>query len=436
MAETQFPANDPKTTVATPESPSAPIARSPRRPPLPLILAGLLVIGGGVFLWRLVQPAPSRLEISGRLEGYETDIGVKIGGRINFVAVREGDAVKTNQVLVRLDDAEIQAQLRGAQARLNAIQQQQQQAKWQIDVVRQQIQEAKLNLEVSQGDQQGRIAQAESNVAATQAQLAQVKAQLNLAKANRDRAAQLVKDGAVSQQQFDQAETTFESAQATVAALQKQVTASQGALTLAQTSRFNPDIRNSQLTALEMQQQRATAQLAAAQSEVQNARAAVQQIQAQIAYLNVVSPLDGVVTARSVEPGAVVTTGKTVLSVIDLNTVYLRGFVPEGDMGKIRVGQAAKVCLDSPDRAPGLSTLLSRMFGSPPSGCAMAPANKVFEAEVAAIDPQASFTPENIYFRDDRVKQVFGVKLKIRNPGGFAKPGMPADAEILLGEGK
>ena len=113
------------------------------------------------------------------------------------------------------------------------------------------------------------------------------------------------------------------------------------------------------------------------------------------------------VTARSVEPGAVVVSGKTLLSIVNLNTVYLRGYAPEGSIGKVRVGQAARVFLDS---NPG----------------------KPLTATVAAIDPQASFTPENVYFKDDRVKQVFGIKLKIDNPAGFVKPGMPADGEIIL----
>ncbi len=92
---------------------------------------------------------------------------------------------------------------------------------------------------------------------------------------------------------------------------------------------------------------------------------------------------------------------------VDLNQVYLRGFIPEGQIGNVRVGQAAQVYLDSaPDRP--------------------------LAAKVAAIDSEASFTPENIYFREDRVQQVFGVRLTIDQPDGFAKPGMPADAEIEL----
>ena len=118
------------------------------------------------------------------------------------------------------------------------------------------------------------------------------------------------------------------------------------------------------------------------------------------------SPIDGVVLTRSVEPGEVVATGRTLLTVIDPNTVYLRGFIPGGQIGNVRVGQRANVFLDSaPDRP--------------------------LSARVTAIDTQASFTPENIYFREDRVRQVFGVKLSIDNPQGFAKPGMPADGEII-----
>jgi HlyD family secretion protein len=54
------------------------------------------------------------------------------------------------------------------------------------------------------------------------------------------------------------------------------------------------------------------------------------------------------------------------------------------------------------------------------------------QATIAAIDSKASFTPENVYFQKDRVEQVFGVKLNLGQPGGFAKPGMPADAEIIV----
>ncbi len=372
-----------------------------------LMGTGLTIAAAGLTTWYfLSRPTPADLQLSGRIEGYQTDIGAKIGGRVNYIAVREGDQVKMGQVIARLNDDEIQAQLRGAQARITAAQQQEQQARLQIQVVDSQIQQAQLTLEQSEGEQAGRIFQSQSTVAAAEAQLKQAQAQLNLARVNRDRFAQLVRDGAVTKQQFDQAQTNYEAAQAAVEANQKQVDAARGGLTQAQTSSLNPGIRNAQVSGLLQQRQQAYAQLKAAQAEVKNAQAATQQIQAQLAYLRVTSPIDGVVTARSVEPGAVVSSGRTLLSIVNLNTVYLRGFIPEGSIGKVRVGQKATVFLDSDP-------------------------NKPLPSKVAAIDPQASFTPENIYFRDDRVQQVFGVKLQIDNPSGFAKPGMPADATIL-----
>ncbi|PIG94345.1 HlyD family efflux transporter periplasmic adaptor subunit [Gloeocapsopsis sp. IPPAS B-1203] len=386
-----------------------------------LIPLGLLIIGAvGIAMWYLSRPQSTALQLSGRIEGYPANVGAKVGGRVDAVALREGDEVRRGEVIVQLDDAEIQAQLQGANARLSAAQQQEQQARLQIAVAQSQIEEAQFNLQQSQGDARGRIAQAEANVATAQAQLSQTEAQLvearsqlELARKERDRFQQLLQAGAITQQRFDQAQTTFQTAQATlqsreaaINAAQRQVNAAQGGLVQAQSASLNPNIRNTQLNALRRQLDVARSQLAAAQAEVKNAQASRQQIQAQIAYLNVVSPIDGVVLTRSVEPGEVVATGRTLLTVIDPNTVYLRGFIPGGQIGNVRVGQRANVFLDSaPDRP--------------------------LSARVTAIDTQASFTPENIYFREDRVRQVFGVKLSIDNPQGFAKPGMPADGEIM-----
>jgi HlyD family secretion protein len=412
--------SNPQDSAQVLDPPQAKAHRSPLRLLIPL---AVLVVGVGIgtAYWLSRSRTDNELNLSGRLEGYPTDVGAKVAGRVNFVAVREGDKVSKGTVIVRLDDSEIQAQLQGATARLVAAKQQEQQAYFQIGVVANQIREAQLNVQQSIGDAQGKIYQADANVAAAEAQLGQAQAlfnqsnaELRLAAVNRDRFAQLLKEGAVTQQQYDQAQTTFDTAQATVGSRQaaitaarRQVNASQGALAQAQTTGFNPSIRNTQLGALQGQLNVARSQLMAAQAEVKNAQAARQQIAAQIAYLNVVSPINGIVLTRSVEPGQVVASGKTLLTVMNPNEIYLRGFVPEGEIGKIRVGQPARVMLDS--------------FP-----------NKPLNAQVGAIDTQASFTPENIYFREDRVKQVFGIRIRILDPAGYAKPGMPADGEILL----
>lgn len=441
------------------ESLPAPVspAKQHRTKAVPFILATVTIAGIGYLFWSLQpQPRADILKVSGRIEGYETEIGVKHSGRIESIAVREGAAVKKGEKLIKLDNSNdqlLQGQLQSANAQVASAQSDEQQARsdvervqGEIEEVNSQILEAQLNLQQSRGDTVGQVNQARANTAVARAQVVQAQAvlkqaaaEVKLAKINRDRYAKLLNDGAVTQQQFDQTQTTFDTAIATlqareaaVNAASEQLRAAQAGLTQAQSTGFNPGIRNAQLEALrrkraqtDAQMKSAWAQVKSAQAKVKVALASKQQLLTQIKDsdkdLNVVSPLDGVVTARSVEPGAVVDSQTNILTVIDPYTIYLRGFIPEGDIGKVRQGQVAKIFLDS---AP----------------------NKPLKGKVIAIDPQASFTPENIYFQKDRVKQVVGIRMSVENPtscfnperpyGGAdlpcAKIGMPADAEILL----
>jgi HlyD family secretion protein len=396
---------------------SPPSKISPR-----LVLAvGLLlsIIAGGVWYFHSTPPS-GILSLSGRLEGYETDIGAKVPGRINFVAVREGDLVKQGQIIVRQDNGEIQAQLQGAKARRLVTEHQERQAALQIEVLKSQIRELEINRQQAQQDAEGRIIQSQAALASSQAQLNQVlselesaQAQLKLDQLNQKRLAQLVAEGAIPQQQFDVAQTTLETGaanvkarQASVVSFQKLVKAAEGQLKQSQTTAFNPKIRQAQIQSLSTQLAQARWQKEVNQAEIAKAQAEILEIESRVSDLNLLSPINGVVTARSVEPGVVVAAGKTLLTIIDPKTIYLRGYVPEGEIGKVKVGQRARVFLDSLPKQP-------------------------FSARVTAIDTQASFTPENIYFQDDRVKQVFGVKISLENPQGLAKPGMPVDAEIL-----
>ncbi len=396
---------------------SPPSKISPRQ----VLAVGLLlsIIAGGVWYFHSTPPS-GILSLSGRLEGYETDIGAKVPGRINFVAVREGDLVKQGQIIVRQDNGEIQAQLQGAKARRLVTEHQERQAALQIEVLKSQIRELEINRQQAQQDAEGRIIQSQAALASSQAQLNQVlselesaQAQLKLDQLNQKRLAQLVAEGAIPQQQFDVAQTTLETGaanvkarQASVASFQKLVKAAEGQLKQSQTTAFNPKIRQAQIQSLSTQLAQARWQKEVNQAEIAKAQAEILEIESRVSDLNLLSPINGVVTARSVEPGVVVAAGKTLLTIIDPKTIYLRGYVPEGEIGKVKVGQQARVFLDSMPKQP-------------------------FSARVTAIDTQASFTPENIYFQDDRVKQVFGVKISLENPQGLAKPGMPVDAEIL-----
>lgn len=217
----------------------------------------------------------------------------------------------------------------------------------------------------------------------------------------------LAEQGDVSEREGRQARTAVESHKAVVLAAQRQVEAARGALLATKATLDTPAIRAAEAVAIEQQIRQAQSAVTSAQAEAARSRAQLDEARANRDDLNVLAPFDGIVATRTAEPGEVVAAGAPLLTLLNPRQVYLRGFIPEGEIGRVRTGQTARVYLDSNPTQP-------------------------LEATVSRIDPQASFTPENTYFRDDRVKQVVGVKLQLTKPEGFAKPGMPADGEVLV----
>ncbi len=391
-----------------------------------LILGGAVLIAlalaVGVYFARRAAAVPAdEVRLSGRLESDRTDVASKASGRVVEVTVREGASVRRGQILARLQDDERAAAVAAAGAQLAAAERNASSAHGQPGVLGQQLHESELGQGQSALDAASRSAQADAALAAARAQLElaraqalQARADLELAERDRVRAEALVRSGDISVQSADQVRTRAVSSRAAVAArdasivaAERGVESAQAGVELARTSAFNPRIRAAQSSAVRQQIEQSRTQAGAADAQVEAARAQRAQALAAQADLIVRSPLDGVVTVRAVEPGAVVAPGRVLLSIIDPSAVYMRGFVSEGEIGRVRVGQHANVYLDS---AP----------------------HDALAGHVASIDAEASFTPENVYFKNDRVRQVFGVRIDLEHPAGFAKPGMPVDGTILL----
>jgi HlyD family secretion protein len=389
---------------------SDPKVNQSKRKPVKVVIAllVLLIAGGAVWYFFIRTPATPHnlIKLSGRIEGDDTTVATKIPGRIREIHVREGDEVKAGQVVAVIDDEQIRAReqqeqstVMQAEARVLAAQQ-------QIAVLNAQLEESNIGVDQARVDAQGRVSQAEAQVAHAEAELAQKEADYSQARYDEQRYTTLAKDGDVPERTGKQASTTAEAQAAAVRAARKQVDVARGALTMAKANLSNAAMRTSQATAIRKQILQAQSEVLAAQAETDHARARLLEVQADRKDLEVVAPIDGTVATRSAEPGEVVAAGSTLVTIVNLNAVYLRGFIPEGEIGRVRTGQTARVYLDS---AP----------------------NHPLEAVVSRIDPEASFTPENTYFKDDRVKQVVGVKLVLKGAAGYAKPGMPADGEVI-----
>ncbi|HYW40010.1 MAG TPA: HlyD family efflux transporter periplasmic adaptor subunit [Terriglobales bacterium] len=368
---------------------------------VPIAVAGYLV-----YRFYFAHPAtPKVVALSGRIEGDDSAVAPKVTGRILEIRFREGDSVKAGEVVAILDDPQVHAREQQARDQATAAEAQLSSAQQQIAVLNDQLKQTELQTNQATTDAGGRVSQAEAELAHAEAQLAQQEASLKLALFDRDAYTKLAADGAVSERQGKSAQTTAETQQALVAAARREVESAQGSVNVAKANLANPQIRFAQQAQIRKQIAQQQATIASSRADADRARSQLKEAQENIHDLTVVAPFDGTIATRTAEPGEVIQAGTAIVTLIDLTKVYLRGFIPEGEIGRVRVDQRARVFLDS-DR------------------------NKPLEAVVSRIDPQATFTPENTYFRDDRVKQVVGVKLLLKAGIGYAKPGMPADGAI------
>lgn len=387
---------------------SASVAASRRKR---MWFAVTLAIVFGVVVWRIVLSKSNAVDgvivLSGRIEGDDSAIAPKTSGRIAEVRFREGDSVKAEDAIAFLDDEQIRAREDQARAALAASEARQQAAMSQLAALQVQLEQNHIQTNQSRMDAQGRVHQAEAELSTAEAELVQQEASLQLALFDKEAYTRLAASGAVSERQGKQAVTSAEQQAAVVAAAKRRVDAAQGALTTARANLENPNVRAAEEAVVRKQMSQQQAEIAAAAASADQSRFALKEAQANRKDLVVIAPFDGTVITRSAEPGEVVTAGTPIVTLLDLSKVYLRGFVPEGQIGRVMVGQPARVYLDSnPKEAIG--------------------------AFVSRVDPEATFTPENTYFRDDRVKQVVGLKLQLKGAIGFAKPGMSADGEILV----
>ncbi|MGA2646551.1 MAG: HlyD family efflux transporter periplasmic adaptor subunit [Candidatus Sulfotelmatobacter sp.] len=332
-----------------------------RRIIVPIVFI-LILAAVGFGVWRVFfytpPMSPNIVPLSGRIEGDDSAVSPKTSGRILEIRVREGDSVSSGDIIAVLDDEQLRARVEQAQAELQQAEAKARSARDQISVLEEQLRQEEANV-------------------------AQQEAAHDIANFDKDAYTRLAQSGAVSERQGKQAASTADQQTAAVAGAKRRVAG-------------------------------VNMQLAQQQAAIAEAMASVDQAQAQLTEarenrrdLTVKAPFDGTVVTRVAEPGEVITAGTPVITLLDLSKVYLRGFIPEGQIGKVKVGQAAHVYLDSNPTQP-------------------------VDAYVSRIDPQATFTPENTYFRDDRVKQVVGVKLQLKAALGYAKPGMPSDGEILV----
>jgi HlyD family secretion protein len=245
-----------------------------------------------------------------------------------------------------------------------------------------------------------------------QAAVDSAQSEVDRSKKDWDRAQTLFKDDDISAAQFDQYRNRWESATAALKSAKERqalvllgpraevIQAQQAAL-----ERSRGALKMGEANTLEMK--RREEELATRRAAIAQSRASIAVIDSQLADTVEASPVDGVVLVKSADVGEVLASGTTVVTVGDIDHPWLRGYVNETDLGRVRLGSKVKVTTDS---YPG----------------------KVYAGRVTFIAAEAEFTPKQIQTAEERVKLVYRVKIEMDNPRHELKSNMPADAEIVL----
>ncbi len=324
---------------------------------IPIAILLVAAIAAGIYFyprWK-AKPAPTNeIMLSGNIEAHESLLSFKVPGRIIDLPIEEGQQVKQNDLLARLEDSDFKQKVR-------------------IDEASVAVRQSNLALAMA-GTREQEIKALQQSVLDAQADAA-------LKKTDSDRAQQLFSKDELSAQDRDRAATAFKRTEATLKAAQQRVS--------------------------EAEEGSRKEDIAIARANLEQAKASLGLSRINASYTTLRAPVAGVVTVRQAELGEVVAPGSPVVSVADLDHIWLRSYIAETDLGRIHWGQDATVTTDT---YPGMQ----------------------YHGRISFIAPNAEFTPKSVQTYKERVTLVYRIKIDIDNPNHELKPGMPADAHLQL----
>ncbi|RJP17735.1 MAG: HlyD family efflux transporter periplasmic adaptor subunit [Candidatus Abyssobacteria bacterium SURF_5] len=323
------------------------------------------------------------IQANGRIEGDFVTIASKAAGRVQKLMVYEGDSVTAGQVLAQMDDIQVRAKVEQAKQGVAALDAQVRAERTALSKLKKEV---PLNIEIAQ-----------AALSHAHSVLSEAKAKEERANRDAQRFRQLADEGIADKHSNEQADTAWTIARYEVDSASAALTQAERQLSQTKLGWNQVEAKEQELAALEAQRMRARAVLTEAESIV--------------ADMTILAPTSGVITTRMVNVGEVTPAGAPLLIVVDLDHLYLKAYVPEFQIGKLRLGLPARIHTDAfPD--------------------------KPFEATVQYISSRAEFTPKEVQTSDERVKLVYATKLYLKeNPDHSLTPGLPADAIIRWKEG-
>ncbi len=296
------------------------------------------------------------IRVSGNIEVTDVAVSFRISGWVEERLVTEGDTVSAGQIIARLDSAELAQEVLLYEAEVKAAM-------------------ATLE-ELETGYRTEEIEEWKAVVRRTRIDLDRLRSEFK-------RQEKLYEEKIISIREFEAAKADYEAAEAKYREV------------------------NKRLVLLEQGPRRE--RIDKARADFQRAREVLGLAKVRLNYATITSPISGLVLSKNIEPGEYVSPGTPVVTVGNLNNVWLRAYINQTDLGRIKVGQTVYITTDT---YPG----------------------KIYEGIITFIASEAEFTPKNVQTQEERVKLVYRIKIEADNPEMELKPGMPADGTILLKE--
>jgi HlyD family secretion protein len=361
-----------------------------KRKRIMVILLLAAVAGAAALFWGQLHKDDS-LQGSGTIEARNIRVGSKVGGRIDQVLVREGDRVHAGQVLVRFDDKEMAAELE--QTRATSDKMTRGYRPEEIAEGRAAAAQAKAEYE------QRKNGYRQQDIDAAVADLDRAKAEEVRSNADFKRYDALAAKDLVSKQQRDTAEATWKVALAQEQNAQHKL------------NELKIGYRPEEIASAEAKYQQTQATLDKLEhgnrrEDVDLARAAYSFEEARFRERQVMAPTEATVEVLDVRPGDLIAPNTPVATLLEADQIYVRIYIPETQIWRVKVGQKAEVRLDTERNAP-------------------------IDGVVEQINQQAEFLPRNVQTRDERVHQVIGIKVRINDTSGHVLAGMAADVKLL-----
>ncbi|HJQ22738.1 MAG TPA: efflux RND transporter periplasmic adaptor subunit [Blastocatellia bacterium] len=351
------------------------------------------------------RAATDRIVLSGNIEADEIHIGSKLGGRISEVLVREGQEVKQGDPLIRFEAYDLNARRADAEA---AVAQADANYQKLVNGFRpEEVAQAKAQAEAAwMALEEARNGPRRQEIEAARGQLEAANADYEVARATLARVEKLVRDGIQSKQDYDNAKAAFDRA-----AGQRDAAKQRLDMLLAGT-------RSEEVKRAERQYNEAAAQyqmmrngsrkedIAAARAQLDRARATLEQIKTQLGELEVRAPADAFIEVLRVRPGDLINPNAPVATLVELNRLWVRVYMPEPELGYAQLGKEVTVKVDTYK-------------------------NESFKGTIEQIASRGEFTPRNVQTRSEREHQVFALRVRIDNSSHKLRAGMAADVSIM-----